>query len=277
MQPRAHWFVGLGLIALVAGCGDSSDETHTMGFVSVQVVNGDDPVSGVEIAIAGTDRMATTGSNGRVLFRLPAGDYFVDADVCCAGPGYIEYHEPVVVEAGRFSEIKLEACLYCVCASPETPIATPQGDTSIDELKVGDLVYSIHQGQIVVVPIARTNRVAVRAHRVVRVLIATGTTLEISPGHPTADGRTFGELRAGDQLGGVTIIAAELVTFSHDHTCDILPASDSGVYFAGGVAVGSTLYEATLPDLVSGPARHVMSSRSDRPRSSQSRTPERFR
>jgi hypothetical protein len=252
MRKHVLWLVGLGFIACIPGCEDYPDDIRTTGSLSVRVTDGSWPVAGVDIAIAETDIVSTTDSNGKAFFTLPPGDYFVDAFVCCSGPGYIEYHVPVVVEAGEVVAIELGACLACVCASPETPIATPQGSIAIAALMVGDLVYSIHEGQVVVVPIERTNRVAVRGHRVVRVLLATGATLEMSPGHPTADGRTFGELRAGDQLGGVSIIAARLVAYSHDHTYDILPTSDSGVYFAGGVAVGSTLHSSWIPGLRRG-------------------------
>jgi hypothetical protein len=39
----------------------------------------------------------------------------------------------------------------------------------------------------------------------------------------------------------VKIVAVDSIPYRHDFTHDILPASDSGTYFAGGVVVGSTL------------------------------------
>lgn len=129
----------------------------------------------------------------------------------------------------------------CVCASPDTPIATPEGNRPIASLKVGDLVYSVDHGEIAVVPILRTNRTPVSGHSVVRVTLATGTTLEISPRHPTADGRQFGDLKSGDELDGVRVVSASLVPYAHDATYDILPDSDTGGVFAGGVLIGSTL------------------------------------
>ena len=42
------------------------------------------------------------------------------------------------------------------------------------------------------------------------------------------------------------MVDVETVPYRHEYTYDILPASDSGTYFAGGVLVGSTLAE--LPD-----------------------------
>ena len=129
----------------------------------------------------------------------------------------------------------------CLCASPETPIATPSGEVPIASLGIGDLVYSATDFGIVAVPVLETHRQAVRAHRVVRVELATGAVLEISAGHPTADGRRFADLRVGDLLGDTMIVSVQIVPYAYDYTYDILPASESGVYFAGGVPVGSTL------------------------------------
>jgi hypothetical protein len=130
---------------------------------------------------------------------------------------------------------------HCICASPDTPIATPIGEVPISSLRVGDLVYSTTPFGIVAVPVRQVSRQAVRSHHVVRLGLATGAVLEISAGHPTADGRTLGELRVGDKLGDTEIMSVQVVPYTHDYTYDILPASESGVYFAGGVPIGSTL------------------------------------
>ncbi len=71
--------------------------------------------------------------------------------------------------------------------------------------------------------------------------IDDGAILEISPGHPTADGRTFADLRTGGLLDGHTITSVEVVPYRHPFTYDILPASSTGFYFAGGALIGSTL------------------------------------
>jgi hypothetical protein len=130
---------------------------------------------------------------------------------------------------------------FCVCASPDTAIATPSGSRAIASLDVGDLVYSIDRGRLATVPIVRINRSAVSNHVVRRVTLVTGGVLEISGGHPTADGRLFEGLRAGDALDGVAIESVSIVPYEHPYTYDILPASDTGSYFAGGVLIGSTL------------------------------------
>ena len=132
-------------------------------------------------------------------------------------------------------------CFYCDCAAPDTPIATPSGDRPIAELGVGDLVYSVEGEATVAVPIARVNRRRVESHYVVEVRLEAGAVLHVSAGHPTADRRTFADLVAGDQLDGHRILSADFVPYPHAYTHDILPASSSGDYYAGGVLIGSTL------------------------------------
>jgi hypothetical protein len=132
----------------------------------------------------------------------------------------------------------------CVCAAPDTPIATPQGERAIASLRVGDLVYSVEGGAVKAVPILRVRQTTVSAHHVMRVKLATGVTLEISGGHPTADGRSFADLRSGSLLDGVLVISAEKVSYSYTSTFDILPASSTETYFAGGALIGSTIDRA---------------------------------
>lgn len=143
-------------------------------------------------------------------------------------------------------------CMACVCASPDTPIATPSGERAIAELAVGDLVYSVDDNQIRAVPIVMVNRVPVEHHRVLRVTFADGAEFEISGGHPTADGRLLSELFVGDSLDGKLITRVTSVPYRHTHTYDILPESSTGAYFASGVLVGSTLAgerSVAAPDL----------------------------
>lgn len=129
-----------------------------------------------------------------------------------------------------------------ICAAPDTPIATPNGEQPIASLQVGDLVYSEEHDAIVVVPLIKVGRTSVAHHRVVRVTLESGRVLEISPGHPTADGRTFGDLLAGGKLDAEHLVrSAEVVPYTHDATFDILPASSTGTYYAAGALIGSTL------------------------------------
>jgi hypothetical protein len=129
-----------------------------------------------------------------------------------------------------------------ICAAPDTPIATPVGDRPIASLAVGDLVYSVDHDAIVAVPLLLVGRTPVASHRVMRVVLTDGAVLEMSAGHRTADGRSFGDLVPGAPLDVQhTVASAELVPYAHDATYDILPGSSSGTYFAAGANVASTL------------------------------------
>jgi len=128
-----------------------------------------------------------------------------------------------------------------VCASPDTPIATPLGERAIAELRVGDLVYSVDNGAIMPVRLVSVGKTPVTHHHVVRLVFREGRSLEISAGHPTGDGRTFGDLQAGGQLDRHEIISAEVVPYRHAFTYDVLPDSSTGTYFAAGALIGSTL------------------------------------
>jgi hypothetical protein len=127
------------------------------------------------------------------------------------------------------------------CASPSTPIATPTGNVPIADLATGDLVFSVERRAVVAVPILRAKKTPVKRHHVVRVELADGAVLEISPGHPTADGRRFGDLRVGDQLDGHAITSVEMIPYEHAFTYDVLPATEGGMYYAAGALIGSTL------------------------------------
>jgi hypothetical protein len=158
--------------------------------------------------------------------------------ICCTvtlGPTVTSCFEPVNGTCPT-------GCANCNCAAPTTPIATPAGSRPIADLKVGDLVYSIEHGSLAVVPIKVVHRQPVTgSHRIVELKLAHGATLRISPRHPTADGRDFGDLAPGDLVDGVRVIGARLVDYDQPFTYDILPDSDSGAYFASGTLIGSTL------------------------------------
>lgn len=137
-------------------------------------------------------------------------------------------------------------CPTCVCASPDTPIATPNGERAIASLAVGDLVYSVDAGRVVAVPLVLVHHQAARHHAVMHVALSNGSVLDVSAPHPTADGRLFGDLKGGDTLGGVTITSVTKIPYRFENTYDVLPASDTGTYFAGGVLIGSTLGGSAL-------------------------------
>ena len=151
--------------------------------------------------------------------------------ICAGGPG----------SGCQINQGNLECHSGGVCAAPDTPIFTPEGQRPIASLAAGDLVYSLHEGRLQAVPLGQVSRRVVRNHAVVEVTLSSGAKLQISAPHPTADGRRFADLQPGSRLGDQTVVAVATVPYEHDHTYDIRPASDTGTYVAAGALVGTTL------------------------------------
>jgi hypothetical protein len=167
-----------------------------------------------------------------------------DGLLCCSIPGPVSTPYPVCTEPDSRGTCPT-GCNGCKCAAPGTLIATPSGERPIAELVVGDLVYSVEGEAIVPVPIAAVRREPAVGHAVPRLSLDNGRTLEISAGHPTADGRLFGDVAPGDRLGEARVVGLKYVAYAYPFTHDILPASSTGTYFADGALIGTTLGEAT--------------------------------
>jgi len=130
-----------------------------------------------------------------------------------------------------------------ICLGLGTRISTPSGEVAVQDLRVGDIVWTTLDGGRVAQPLVAVGRTPVPgSHEVVQLTLEDGRVVFVSPGHPTADGRLVGELRAGDVLDGATIASAGLVRYTAGFTFDVLPAGATGTYWANGVLLGSTLH-----------------------------------
>jgi hypothetical protein len=130
-----------------------------------------------------------------------------------------------------------------ICLALGTRIATPNGDVAVEDLRIGDVVWTQDaRGARVAAPLIAIGSTPVPAtHEVVRLALEDGRTTFVSPGHPTADGRLVGDLRAGDVLDGAPVHSTERVRYTAGFTFDVLPAGATGAYWANGVLLGSTL------------------------------------
>jgi Hint domain-containing protein len=130
-----------------------------------------------------------------------------------------------------------------ICLTLGTRIATPTGEVAVQDLRIGDVVWTVDAiGARVSAPLVAVGNTPVPAtHVVVRVALDDGRLVYVSPGHPTADGRHIGGLAAGDMLDGARIASVGRVAYADGATYDILPEGTTGAYWANGVLLGSTL------------------------------------
>ena len=63
-----------------------------------------------------------------------------------------------------------------------------------------------------------------------------------TPGHPLTDGRRAGDLAAGDVYDGAVVFSSDRVVYTGGRTFDVLPAGQTGFYWANGVLLASTLH-----------------------------------
>ena len=131
-----------------------------------------------------------------------------------------------------------------ICLARGTLISTPAGEIAVEQVRVGDIVWTAdtsgHRFPAAVLAVGSTPVPA--THEVVHLVLADGRSVDVSPGHPLADGRAVGSLRPGDQVDGSIVLSAELVTYSGGATFDLLPAGPTGAYWANNILVGSTLH-----------------------------------
>ncbi len=145
------------------------------------------------------------------------------------------------------------------CLPPDAPIATPDGDVTLYRLERGMPIYTRDaQGNKVATTVRGTTCGMVGPqHQVVELTLADGRSLRASVGHPDANGRGLETLTVGAPYDGSTVTRIEHKPYARHITRDVLPEGPTGVYWANGVPVGSTLLETSSADVrrVEGLAR----------------------
>jgi Hint domain len=129
-----------------------------------------------------------------------------------------------------------------ICLTEGTLIATPTGPVAVQDLRVGMRVWTTdRRGRRIVGVIEATGHMAAPlGHEVVRLRLADGREVTVSPGHRTADGRTVGELWTSDRYDGSVVVSATLAPYA-GFTYDLLPSGPTGTYVANGILLGTTL------------------------------------
>lgn len=158
------------------------------------------------------------------------------------GPPVVRYPDTTPLQ--YYCQLKgyMRACP--ICLAKNTLIETPQGAVTVQDIRVGAMVWTTDKSGVrvqgVVVEVSKTP--VPPTHIMVNLLLNDGRTLLVSPGHPTVDGRTVGELVAGDVYDSAQVVSASRVSYGDGYTYDILPSGDTGFYFANGIMLNSTLH-----------------------------------
>lgn len=129
------------------------------------------------------------------------------------------------------------------CLSASTMISTPQGDIRVIDLTPGMQVYTTNaDGHRVIEQLELVSKVSVpRKHSLYNLRFSGGKSLLVSGAHPMADGSEVQDLKPGTVLDGAELVSIEKVSYAGGYTYDLLPAGDTGCYWADGVLLGSTL------------------------------------
>ena len=139
---------------------------------------------------------------------------------------------------------------FCKCLSEGTLIATPNGNIPIEDLKIGDQVFTSNgygEGKIIR-PILQISKVEVpEDYKMVNVKLIDGRRITLSYNHPLSIYYGFKpiEQQLSKKHGyypNERIDTFKEVIYTKGYTYDILPDSRTGEYWANDIRLGSTLF-----------------------------------
>ena len=130
-----------------------------------------------------------------------------------------------------------------ICLTRGTPIDTPDGPVAVEQLRLGDPIWTLDRdgARVAGTVIALGSTVAPADHHVIRLVLGDGRTITASPGHPLADGRPLGGIRPGDVVDGSRVSSATVILYAGGETFDLVASRETGLYLAGGIPLRSTL------------------------------------
>lgn len=130
-----------------------------------------------------------------------------------------------------------------ICLTEGTMISTPLGDVPVEKITEGTIVWSIDlNANKVIAKVSKVGKTAVpETHSVITLTLEDGRSVTASPRHEVVGGLEFQELAVGDEIEGSVITTREEHVYGKAYTYDILPDSPTGVYYANGILLESTL------------------------------------
>jgi hypothetical protein len=161
------------------------------------------------------------------------------------GEGSGERINGTITKSGQIKVTQRESSINTcpICLSVGTLINTLGGPVPVEQLKAGMSIWTVDEfGQRVAGTIIDVSSTRVPAiFQLIRITMDDGRVVTASPGHPTAEGRALGNYQAGEILDGAVITKVEHVTYCNGVTYDVLPSSPTGLYWANGILLKSTL------------------------------------
>ena len=129
------------------------------------------------------------------------------------------------------------------CLSSDTLISTPEGNVPVSDLRTGMVVFTVDMtGNKVIKPIELVMKLSgAEGYELCHLVLSDGRELFVSGTHPTAEYGRITDFCVGDILDGSKIVSIENVRHGGSYVYDLLPAGETGFYWANGVLLGSTL------------------------------------
>ena len=144
---------------------------------------------------------------------------------------------------GYYCQLKGYQQICPICLASNTRISTPEGGVNVKDIQVGMKIWSLDEkGEKTESTVIRVTKTPVPStHKVMHLTLSDEREVWVSPNHPAANGKLVGDLKAGGTYDGAGITSAKLVPYWDNATYDILPGTKSGLYWANGILLRSTL------------------------------------
>jgi len=150
-----------------------------------------------------------------------------------------------ITASGKITELRKEPSFntHPICLAKGTAIDTPLGPVPVEDLRPGMPVWTENaSGERVEGVLIKTAVTEVTTPFYMSIItLQDGRRITASPGHPAADDKALGSYKIGDLLDGSVVSGIETISHNSGFTCDILPAGCTGLYWANGVLLKSTL------------------------------------
>jgi hypothetical protein len=152
-----------------------------------------------------------------------------------------------ITTSGSIKEVSKETSFNTcpICLAKSTLIDTPLGPIPVEGLRQGMVVWTQDvSGEKIEATLIKTTRTPVTGNfLMIKLTLDDGRMITASPGHPTAENLPLESYGVNNNIDGSEIMEIEKIEYSQQFTYDILPLGQTGLYWANGILLKSTLVE----------------------------------